>query len=287
MFTGISTTDLAFFQNEGYLKIPSFIPPGLLTKLRELFVELMESQTDTGKAVHEIKGKKYITNLEEICCKGNLSALELLGYPPLLQIAQTICGNDFFLIQEFAVIKNLGDEMPVLWHQDMLHERKGKCFTMGIYLDDVEEGDGALRIVPRSHTSGKHICELAKEPFIEIPAKAGDILIHDMMLAHSSEPMRKNKIRRVIYFEFLSAAHVKEENIYTEELVERRCRLTSIACRYYGNLHPEDEIFKYTNKDKFDLENKLLKEILDEIYSMPVKARPSTYCLQNGIAVFG
>jgi ectoine hydroxylase-related dioxygenase (phytanoyl-CoA dioxygenase family) len=208
-----------------------------------------------------------------------------LGYPPILEIAEQICGNDFFLIQEFAVIKNLGDELPVYWHQDMWHRRSGHCFTMGIYLDDANEGDGALRVVPSSHLSNKNICELSKEPSVEVPMQAGDILIHDMMLAHSSRPLTKNSLRRVIYFEFLSAVHVAAENIYTKELAERRTRLHYAATRQYLLVHPEENQFTHllpnpcASDDKKDI-----KEILEEIYSLPINARPSTYCFDDRIA---
>jgi len=271
----------SFFTN-GYLCLPALVPSSLLKRLRELFDELMVPDPEIEKVVYENKGKKYVTNLENICCKGNFACLELLGYPPILELAKQIFGHDFFLIQEFAVNKNLGDELPVLWHLDMVHQRSGNCFTMGIYLDDAEEGDGALRIVPGSHQMQKNICELSKEPFIEIPMKEGGVLIHDMMLAHSSAPLKKNPLRRVIYFEFLSAAHVKKENIYSSELVHRRTRLLFAACRYYQSLHPEVKPFVHSkeNHEPGD-EQKDLAEVLKDIYKEPIHARPSAYCLED------
>jgi ectoine hydroxylase-related dioxygenase (phytanoyl-CoA dioxygenase family) len=272
----------SFFTN-GYLCLPGMVPAPLLKKLRELFVELInDKQHAEEKVIHVNKGKSYITNLDNICPKSNLSCLELLGSPFILEIASTICGDDFFLIQEFAVIKWAGDELPVLWHQDMTHHRSGKCFTMGIYLDDAPEGDGALRILPGSHLANKSICELSKEPFIEIPMKTGDILIHDMMLAHSSGLLHKNQIRKVIYFEFLSAAHALKENIYSSELVNRRTRLLFAASSHYQLLHPDEKPFihKKLNPDPED-DKKDLRQILIEIYNEPIKARPSTYCFEH------
>lgn len=271
--------ELSSFYTLGFQKLPFCIPADLLSRLRELFDELMDPADPHEKGIQEYGGRQYVTNLECICRKGNLAALELLGYPPILEIAAAICGPDFFMIQEFAVIKNRGDELPVLWHQDMLHERKGDCLTMGIYLDDVEQGDGALRVVPGSHLDGRSICELSKEPFIEISARTGEILIHDMMLAHSSEPMRINPLRRVVYFEFLSAAHVRAEQIYTEELVHRRRRLIFAASRYYESLHPDEAKFVHTGREEAD-QDKDLTAILAAIYAEHINARPSTYCLE-------
>jgi ectoine hydroxylase-related dioxygenase (phytanoyl-CoA dioxygenase family) len=277
----LSLSQLNDFSNKGYAKVDDFIPMLLLEKLRYFFDIEMNNDIDMpSKASLTNNGKKYVTNLDHICNNKNLSCLELLGYPPILQIAQQICGDDFFMIQEFAVMKNLGDELPVLWHLDMLHERKGKCFTMGIYLDDADEGDGALRIVPQSHNSNKTICELSKEPSIEIPMKSGGILIHDMMLAHSSAPLIKNNIRRVIYFEFLSAAHVKAENIYTDELVQRRTRLLFAATKHYKAIHPTSQQFELNKEDVFGDNNRTVEEILQVVYAAQIGARPSTYCFE-------
>ena len=182
------------FSEIGYEVLPNLIPKELLEKLRILFVKLMDSNDLSDKVVLENNETKYVTHLEKICSKGDLSCLTLLGYPPILEIAKQICGEDFIMIQEFAVIKNLGDNESVLWHQDMVNERKGRCFTMGIYLDDADEDEGALCVIPKSHLFNLPICEIIDFPFIQVPVKAGDVLIHDMMLAHKSDPLTKNKI---------------------------------------------------------------------------------------------
>jgi hypothetical protein len=278
----LNTTQLdAFFKN-GYLRLPGMVNQSLLKQLTALFDELInDSHSIDEKVIIHNKGKKYVTNLENICPKSNLSCLELLGSPFILELAATICGDDFFLIQEFAVIKWAGDELPVLWHQDMVHQKNGKCFTMGIYLDDAAENEGALCIVPGSHLSDRNICEIKNDPAIFIPMKAGDILIHDMMLAHSSGLLSKNKVRRVIYFEFLSAAHVLKENIYSAELITRRSRLLFAATRHYELLHPGEVHFIHKKMNPVpEDDEKDINEVLTEIYKEPIHARPSAYCIE-------
>jgi len=285
----LTSEQLDSFLSEGYCKIPGIIPPTLLKRLRQLFDELMyKEEFKEERSYNFANGHNHVTNLENLCHKGNLAALELLGSPFMLEIAAQICGPDFFLIQEFAVIKNAGDELPVLWHQDMMHERTGRCFTVGIYLDEVKENDGALRVVPGSHLSGKSICALKEEPFIEVPMQAGDILIHDMMLAHASEPMLQQSIRRVLYFEFLSRKQVLHEKIYTEALINNRTRLLAAAMYYYKNLHPEEKpfVWEYEGAASF-LPVTNLPHTLKQIYSMPINARVSTYCFEHQTAVPG
>jgi Phytanoyl-CoA dioxygenase (PhyH) len=277
--TFLSEEQLRFFTFNGYLKLPHILPASLLHKLNVLFDELLNVENgEIDKVVHVNNGNKFVANVESVCNKGNLACLELLGYSTILKIAEQICGPDFFMIQEFAVIKSLGDELPVLWHQDMQSERNGNCFTMGIYLDDANEGDGALKIIPQSHVSKKDICEIVKESSIEIPMQAGGILIHDMMLVHSSEPIRINNKRRVIYFEFLSIAHVRAENIYAEDLIQRRTKLIFLATYLYNKNNTNEEQFVHSKENIFEVSQENFVETLHEIYSEQIRARPSTYC---------
>lgn len=267
---------LAAFSQNGYAILPNIVPPALLDKLRLFFEEEMSQRLeDRGKVINEVNGKKYFSNIDNLCEKENLACLELLAQPFVQEPAAAICGPDFFPIQDFAVIKCLGDTTPVLWHQDMLHERKGQCCTMGIYLDDANENDGALRIVPGSHLSNETICQISQRPFVEVPMQAGSILIHDMMLAHSSEVLRHNPLRRVIYFEFLSAAHVAAEAIYNPAVVERRTRLLQVAADYQRQL----------GQATADLSH--IRVAQAEIYGEWVKARPSNYCFETDGAAVG
>jgi hypothetical protein len=280
--TSLSKTQLNAFTQDGYTILPNAVPSILLQKLRLLFDEKMNSTDNTDKAINTVNGQNYVSNIEYLFKSNNLACLELLGLPFILQTADTICGPDFFLIQEFAVIKMLGDNTEVLWHQDMLHQRTGKCFTMGIYLDDANAGDGCLRIIPASHTSGKNICTLKEESFIEVPVKAGDILIHDMMLAHSSEPMQHNPLRRVLYFEFLSFKQAVGENIYTAEQLYDRMRLIQLAVEYYQQQHPEKKKFEWKNTLNVPVKSPgSVHEILSDIHRAKSLGKPSAYCFEN------
>jgi ectoine hydroxylase-related dioxygenase (phytanoyl-CoA dioxygenase family) len=277
----LSKAQLETFAVDGYLMLPNAIPLPLLQSLQQLFTEQMQ-QYSTTTTINNINGNTYVGALDKIMDKGNLSCLELLGTPFILQIAATICGPDFFLIQEFGVIKMLGDSTPVLWHQDMVHQRTGQCFTMGIYLDDANTGDGALQVVPQSHTSGKDICTLMHQPAVDVPMKAGDILIHDMMLAHSSGLMQHNPLRRVLYFEFLSVKQVLQENIYTEVLLHNRIQLLHLAIDYYRRMHPQEKHVEWQNPfPDLQLPQGAFADMLKAVCDIDVRARPSAYCFED------
>lgn len=278
----LTETDISFFKTEGYLKIEQAIPFCLLSRLQQMFHRLMFEYAPFHELVRYTKnGTEYISNIEHVCNKDNLAALELLGYPIILQIAETICGPDFFPIQDFSVIKMKGDDSAVFWHQDMENQRSAPSFTMGIYLDDADEHEGALRVVPGSHRSGKNICTLIKEGNRVISAKAGDILIHDMLTAHSSGSLTNNAIRRVIYFEFLSPELVRAENIYPEDLIRRRTALVPAALKYYQQQHSAEPGFEWKNSLAAEYcYPGTVEHQLKQIYAAPVGARPSAYCFE-------
>lgn len=282
----LSAAQKQSFEQQGFAHFPGFVPAALLARLRDLFDELLVPDDGPGKVVVQSPVGAVVCNVDLLCQRGNLAALDLLGYPPLLELAEALCGNDFFLIQEFAVIKHRGDQLPVLWHKDMVHRRSGTCFTAGIYLDASTEGDGALQLVPGSHLDPRGICELAEEPHIEMPMQAGDMLIHDMMLAHASPPMRTGALRRVIYFEFLSAAHVAAESIYNPELVARRTRLGHVAAWHHAASNPGCKPFSFAAPSPCPADaERPLAAVLGEIYAEPIHARPSSYCI-HGTATF-
>jgi Phytanoyl-CoA dioxygenase (PhyH) len=275
----VTAAELLAFQQDGYVVLDARVPAPLLDRLRGLFERLMRADDSADRVENQVNGRRYVTNLDRVMSKGNLACLELLGSPWLLDIAASICGPDFFLIQEFGVIKELGDTSRVLWHQDMLHGRTGPCFTMGIYLDDADADDGALRVVPRSHLMTQDICALQHLPSVDVPVSAGGLLIHDMMLAHSSERLTKNPIRRVLYFEFLSVQHVLRERIYDAPLLQNRLRCLQHAIAHYASLYGTETSYPWASP--LPLSPDVAAQSLGETCAGTVHARPSAYCFEQ------
>lgn len=272
----------AAFEQQGFCRLLGLIPPPVLDRLRAFFDPLLVIDRVPYKAFATSPEGPVVTNLGRLFAWGDPAPLELLALPEIMNVATAICGDDLFVVQEFAVIKNRGDSNPVLWHQDMVHGRSAPCFAMGLYLDDAEPGEGALRFVPGSHLTGEPICTLARKPAVEVPAKAGDAIIHDMMVAHSSEPMEGNALRRVIYLEFLSVALALGEAIYTREEIDNRRRLLFAARRYRRETVPGGNCFKPRQRDPNPRDRRRpVHEVLADIYAAPMQPRPATYCFER------
>lgn len=78
-------------------------------------------------------------------------------------------------------------------------------FTMRIHLDDTDKENGALRVVPGSHTKGIYRPETidwSKEKEVNCNVRKGGIMLMRPLLLHASSRTTNNKQRRVIHIEF-------------------------------------------------------------------------------------
>lgn len=124
----------------------------------------------------------------------------------------------------------------VAWHQDLTiavqrrHETEGfgpwsikdgvphvqppvkylqQMLTARLHLDDTDESNGALRVLPGSHRHGRLDAAAIRQWRVETPeivcaAKAGDVLLMRPLLLHASSKAIRPGRRRIIHIEFAS-----------------------------------------------------------------------------------
>ena len=77
--------------------------------------------------------------------------------------------------------------------------------TIRVHLDDATAGNGALRVVPRSHLLGKvashEICSYTSE-VVTCECRSGDVLLMSPLILHSSNRSSVPSSRRVLHFEY-------------------------------------------------------------------------------------
>ena len=97
-------------------------------------------------------------------------------------------------------------------------------FTLRIHLDDANENNGALKVVPKSHLKG--ICRLetidwSLEPETTCNVPKGAIMIMKPLLLHSSGKTINNKKRRVIHIEFSNLELPHDMNWAEKQIVSK------------------------------------------------------------------
>lgn len=77
--------------------------------------------------------------------------------------------------------------------------------TVRIHLDETDEKNGALRVIPASHTNGIQGAEgLSIEQEVSCPVTRGGVMLMKPLLMHASSRSCNMRRRRVIHLEFCS-----------------------------------------------------------------------------------
>jgi len=150
----------------------------------------------------------------------------------LKSLISDLFGDDYFVVKSIFFDKPETSNWYVSYHQDLTISVNKKIdlknfgpwtikqnqfavqppinilqniFTVRIHLDDTDENNGALKVIPQSHLKG--ICrsgtlDWKTETEISCAVPKGGIMIMKPLLLHSSCRTNNNKRRRVIHIEF-------------------------------------------------------------------------------------
>jgi len=152
----------------------------------------------------------------------------------LLTLLARYAGDGYFAVKSIYFDKPGSSNWFVAWHQDLTIsvDRKAllegfgpwtikegnfgvqpplylleNIYTLRIHLDDTDEGNGALRVIPGSHRQGIILpgtMDLSKERGISCPVDKGGVMIMRPLLMHASGRSASDRPRRVIHIEFSS-----------------------------------------------------------------------------------
>lgn len=160
------------------------------------------------------------------------SAIEKIFNTNLKTILKEILGNHHFVVKSIYFDKPQTSNWYVSYHQDLtisvdkkvslngfdLWTAKQSQFavqppldilqsivTVRIHLDNTDENNGALKVIPTSHSKGIYRPETidwATEKEVNCNIRQGGIMLMKPLLLHSSGRTTNNKQRRVIHIEF-------------------------------------------------------------------------------------
>lgn len=257
----LTPEQVSFFDQNGYLILRNWIPADLLKRLQEAgdgWIEQGWSQGpvenkrwDEDYAFRDMDGKKVMYRVNYLHDKGYSASLELLGAPQVLAVAESLCGVNFVPTYESMVFKQEEDGAAIRWHQDAIHPRRWRIFNYDVYLDASRSGAGALLVIPGTQNEKQPFCNIENThgwdvpDAIEVVMAPGDVLLHDVMVAHGSPETHGNALRRTLYYEFRAAEQIIEEGPWDREWIDRRMRLLPVAQRRHQQAFPEKEPFQW------------------------------------------
>ena len=230
----------ATFARNGWLHLSGALPPALLNTLRDRTEQVCEQAWSGIRAGQPMPDfaftwhlfKPYLNRINRFHLHADPQTLAILASPAVMDIAHLLCGSDCVMTADMLIVKNRGDDLELAWHQDLIYPRQHQVIAIGIYLDDANSGDGALQLFDNSQNQHQNIDVLQQDTtahITELPARAGDIVVHDPMLVHGSAPLAIQTQRRTLYYEFRSRALINQSSYWQEKQLSQQNALLQHA----------------------------------------------------------
>jgi phytanoyl-CoA hydroxylase len=146
----------------------------------------------------------------------------LVNHPGIVAVLQSLGGPNIRFDTAKLNLKAANFGAAVEWHQDWAFypHTNDDLAAVGIMMDDMEQANGPLMIVPGSHkgpvydhhADGKFCgamdpakCDVDFQNAISLNGPAGSISVHHVRAVHGSAVNTSNKDRRLLLFQFRAA----------------------------------------------------------------------------------
>jgi ectoine hydroxylase-related dioxygenase (phytanoyl-CoA dioxygenase family) len=221
--------DIQHYRRNGYLTAPAVLSDEQLAAMRdeadrlvrvcsaepERYARRIEWERNHLPADVRAGMEQVIRKLEPVSDLSPLFA-EAATYPGIVEPVRTIFGEDVELFEDKLNLKLPGGS-AYPWHQDWVccwWAHTDELITCFIYLEDADETNGCLQVVPGSHL-GKPRCDFKPGSRFEVdpsyidptcvvpvPLRAGEMIFFDPYLLHFSERNTSSVPRRTIIYTY-------------------------------------------------------------------------------------
>ena len=225
----ISDDQAAHYRREGYLVIPSVLPPPHVEACKAALSDLMQDRIPRRSTNIYYEARQSIEGLSADERELRVRRLDSFcdDHPALAAAANSrrlhaaldqLFGIGRTLFQEMALVKPPGIGAAKPWHQDasyfMLRDPSHVIGTW-IALDAATLDNGCMQFIPRSQLDGAvpHVQEslascfirpdrLSPRPVVAVPMQPGDAVVFHGLIQHFTDDNRSATRRRALQFHF-------------------------------------------------------------------------------------
>lgn len=250
----VDLSDLDNFAERGYCVVRNAVSAEELAALREAYDSIVANSKSLPEPSRSDFRYRPIIHDNAPGEESPLSRIEynydkspvffsLLGHPIIALIASKLLDGPGLNTWEDMVIKAPGSQ-PVGMHQDNLNieQSEGTVFDIAVYFDDSDHDP--LIVYPGTQTLGnltlddcEEIASSGKHEAVEVPVKAGDLLMHNVRAIHGSRANYSQLTRRVLYFEFRTIEQVRNSSPWSESWLQKRLPYVMSAMKYRAESH--------------------------------------------------
>lgn len=226
----LSQQEIEAFDRDGYLLVENAISPEQLAVMREATAALIDQSRTMTTSDHRFDlddghgpNNPRLTRIK-LPHKLNRSAYwDPLQNSKMTEVLNTLLGPNTMLQTTKLNTKAPGGGQAVEWHQDWAFypHTNDTMLAIGLMLEDVDEANGPLQVIPGSH-KGPVLAHTNKDGVfcgavdpedpdfdydkaVTLTGKAGSMSVHHVRMLHGSSPNNSDRNRYILFYECRAA----------------------------------------------------------------------------------
>ena len=230
----IAANDVEFYKSNGYLLVRGVFNAAEIERMREGVERIIQRAAATKFDHNSAWQGDFLPpeQLKKLVLKGfhdvhyhDASFTQAIIHPNMVSILTQLIGPNVQLHHSKMLVKppEVGAAFPM--HQDKPYfpHANDTMLAASVHLDDVDEENGCLRVIPGSHKEGDlphvgaYYLNHKQYPIsmgTPCPAKAGDVLFFNYMTIHGSDTNRSERTRRNVLFQYREASDYPTEKVH-------------------------------------------------------------------------
>jgi phytanoyl-CoA hydroxylase len=244
----VSTDEIEFFRRNGYLKARPLLSEDELVPLRSAFEELKEGRSSKKPELsRNLSGDddNYVLQIVN-AWEAEEAFFRHLFSPRLTDAVARLMGTNTVRVWHDQIqYKPPKVGGPTVWHQDYPYWpvlEPADLISAWVALEDADEQNGCMSMVPRSHLWGAHgggtvgirdgdwgpaydpafVPDGEAVEVVPCPVKAGEVMFHHCMTWHGAPPNRSSRGRPAIAVHYMPGytRYVPKAGHAVEHLIE-------------------------------------------------------------------
>lgn len=220
----LTQEQIDFFALNGYVAYGPILDAAEIGELREEYDRVFaEAEQDgrfrnlAGAAGEGEAAPQRMLQIMQVC-ERSLAFRRLLYHSRILDAVESLLGPNLMLFHDQALYKPARTGGPIFWHQDNAYWRctPANLVSCWLTLDDVDEANGAMQLIPGSHLRpARHETSAATTALLEsslegreaeaqvVELPAGGCMFHHCQTLHHTAPNRTDRQRRAFAIHFM------------------------------------------------------------------------------------
>lgn len=218
----VDDDDVAFYQDNGYLLVRQVFTMEEVEAMRRATDAILQRAAETHLDKSHTWQGTYLPPevLKQLVVKGfhdvhyhDAVFTRALAHPQMVAVLTRLIGPNVQLHHSKMLVKPPARGAAFPLHQDYPYfpHRLGTMLAASVHLDDADQENGCLAVVPGSHRQGPldHVGSYYLDPdqyplssAVSCPAAAGDVLFFTALTVHGSSVNQSQRVRRNVLFQY-------------------------------------------------------------------------------------